>query len=101
MAKSERDLLGGGSRRLRCPQCAGEIESSRCMCDWCGAIVHLAPRGDALRLEGVVCFGCGHGNPGAERQKECARCGRPFAITCPGCAAPVPLLHRCCGECGI
>ena len=54
MAKSERDLLRGEQRRLRCPQCAGEIERTRCMCDWCGAVVSLAAAGDALRLEGAV-----------------------------------------------
>jgi hypothetical protein len=101
MAKSERELLTRGARRLRCPQCAGEVERNRCMCGWCGAVVHLAPRGDALRLEGVVCFGCGYGNPGAEPRRACARCGQSFASTCPGCAAPVPLARCCCPECGL
>ena len=56
MAKSERELVSRARRLLRCPQCAGEIERDRCMCDWCGAVAHLAPREDAFRLEGIVCF---------------------------------------------
>jgi hypothetical protein len=101
MARSERDLFSGALRRLRCPQCGGEIERDRCMCDWCGAVLSLTSRGDALRLEGVVCFACGHGNPGSERQRACGRCGQPFAATCPDCSAPVPLAGRCCGRCGL
>ena len=101
MAKSERDLLRGEQRRLRCPQCAGEIERTRCMCDWCGAVVSLAAAEHALRLEGAVCFACGYGNPGPAPRRACARCEQPFAATCPGCAAPVPLARRCCGACGL
>ena len=101
MAKSERDLSSGARRRLPCPLCGGEIERDRCMCDWCGAVVYLAPRGDALRLEGVVCFACGYGNPGAAPQRECMRCGHSFAATCPGCATAVPLTGRCCVRCGL
>ncbi len=101
MAKSERDLSRRQMRRLRCPQCGGEVERDRCMCDWCGAVVTLTPRQDALRLEGMVCFACGHGNPGSDRQRACGRCGHSFAATCPGCAAPVPLSGRCCGGCGL
>jgi hypothetical protein len=101
MAKSEHDLVKRARRLLRCPQCSGEIERDRCMCDWCGAVVYLSPREDAFRLEGIVCFACGHGNPGPERRRECARCGQSFATTCPGCAAPVPLVRRYCGQCGM
>jgi hypothetical protein len=101
MAKSERELRGEELRWLRCPQCAGEMERAHCMCGWCGAVVYPAPRGDALRLEGVVCFSCGYGNPGSERRQACGRCGRSFSVLCPGCAAPVPLARRCCGECGM
>jgi hypothetical protein len=101
MAKSERDLVKRERRLLRCPHCSGEIERDRCMCDWCGAVVYLSPREDAFRLEGIVCFACGHGNPGPERRRECLRCGQSFAATCPGCAAPVPLVRRCCGHCGM
>jgi hypothetical protein len=101
MAKSERELANGQRRRLPCPQCGGEIERDRCMCDWCGAVVYLAPKEDALRLEGVVCFACGYGNPGPERRRACGECGQVFAATCPGCAAAVPLVGRCCGGCGL
>lgn len=101
MAKSERDLTGEQVRRLRCPQCAGEIERTRCMCDWCGAVVSLSTRGDAFCLEGIVCFACGYGNPGPERRRECARCGHAFAATCPGCAAAVALSSCCCAKCGL
>jgi hypothetical protein len=101
MAKSERDLIRRERRLLRCPQCSGEIERGRCMCDWCGAVVYLSPRQDLFRLEGVVCFACGYGNPGPEPSRACVRCGQPFAATCPGCAAPVPLVRRCCGQCGM
>jgi hypothetical protein len=101
MAKSERELLNRARRRLRCPQCAGEIERTRCLCDWCGAVVYLAPAEDALRLEGIVCFACGYGNPGPEPRRACGRCGQSFATTCPGCAAAVPLSRRCCGDCGM
>src|SRR5919204_7034311 len=101
MAKSEYDLAKRARRRLRCPQCTGEIERDRCMCDWCGAVVYLAPRDDAFRLEGVVCFACGYGNPGAERRRECAWCGQPFAATCPNCAQAAPLGRRCCPKCGL
>src|SRR5262249_44608734 len=101
MAKSEHELVKRERRLLRCPQCSGEIERDRCMCDWCGAVVYLAPREDAFRLEGVVCFACGYGNPGPERRRECARCGQSFATTCPGCARPVPLVRRCCRQCGM
>lgn len=101
MAKSERDLLKRATRRLRCPQCAGEVERARCMCGWCGAVIYLAPKGDALRLEGAVCFACGYANPGREPRRACGRCGQPFAATCPGCAAPVPLARRCCNSCGM
>jgi len=101
MAKSERELVKRARRLLRCPQCSGEIERDRCMCDWCGAVVYLAPREDALCLEGVVCFACGYGNPGPERRRECIRCRQSFATTCPGCAQPVPLVRRCCGHCGM
>jgi hypothetical protein len=101
MAKSERELANRTRRLLPCPQCSGEVERDRCMCDWCGALVHLSPREDAFRLEGVVCFTCGYGNPGSERRRECAQCGHAFAATCPGCAAPVPLARRCCSQCGM
>jgi hypothetical protein len=101
MAKSEWDLSSGQRRRLRCPLCSGEMERDRCMCPWCGAVVYTAPREEALRLEGVVCFACGHGNPGPEVPRHCRECGRPFAATCPGCAAPVPLVGRCCSGCGL
>jgi hypothetical protein len=101
MAKSEHDLVKRARRLLRCPHCSGEIERNRCMCDWCGAVVYLSPRADAFRLEGIVCFACQYGNPGPEPRRECARCGQPFATTCPGCAAPVPLARRCCGQCGM
>ena len=101
MAKSERELLKRQAERLPCPQCGGEVERSRCMCGWCGAVVYLAPKGDALRLEGAVCFACGYGNPGPEPRRACGRCGQPFAATCPGCTAPVPLARRCCSDCGL
>jgi hypothetical protein len=101
MAKSERELASGQRRRLPCPQCGGEIERDRCMCGWCGAVVYLAPKEDVLRLEGIVCFACGCGNPGPERRRACAECGQPFAATCPGCAAAVPLAGRCCMRCGL
>lgn len=101
MAKSEWDLLGRQPVRLRCPQCGGEVERARCMCGWCGAVVYLAPRADALRLEGSICFACGYGNPGPEPRRCCGRCGQPFAATCPGCAAPVPLAAGCCSHCGL
>jgi hypothetical protein len=100
MAKSEWDL-SSSVRRLRCPLCGGELERDRCMCDWCGAVVYLSPQGDALRLEGVVCFACDYGNPGSERRRACARCGHSFAATCPRCAVAVPLTGRCCPECGL
>jgi hypothetical protein len=101
MAKSERELARGQRRRLPCPQCGGEIERDRCMCDWCGAVVYVAPKEERLRLEGVVCFGCGYGNPGSERRRACGECGQPFAATCPGCAVAVPLAGRCCPRCGL
>jgi hypothetical protein len=100
MAKSEWDL-SSGQRRLRCPLCSGEMERDRCMCPWCGAVVYPAPREEGLRLEGVVCFSCGQGNPGPEVPRHCRVCGRPFATTCPGCTAPVPLRGRCCSGCGL
>jgi hypothetical protein len=101
MAKSEWELRGQELRWLHCPQCAGEIERDRCMCGWCGAVVYPATRGDMLRLEGVVCFSCGYGNPGSERRQACGECGKPFSVLCPGCATPVSLAHRCCVSCGM
>src|SRR5437763_17100847 len=98
MAKSEWELRGSELRWLHCPQCSGEIERDRCMCDWCGAVVYLAPREDALCLEGVVCFACGYGNPGPERRRECMRCTQSLATTCPSRLQPVPLVRRPSGH---